>query len=742
MSSIVFTEKSILKFDNYTITPEWLQNFSLPENNFGLKRHVENDITYIIEGELDDDNISLVVINRDLFDGSSKDINLWERILTVSKSFFTSSVVIPTTWKPHHEQSLQSIRAYPNAKDVQSRLHFNTRPNECSSIYFFHKSDSTIPFSKLDLRLNSFIAAKQGITAAILSEQEQHFDDSGRISLSEKIPQGFTLGINIKDWYDSKLTLEQRIFVDKPYDGPVRLKGAAGTGKTISLVIKMIRDAYFFEEKKQHFKIGFVAHSAATVDLVRSISESLDHQGVLYNKDNYCHIEIKTLYDLAQENLRFDLDHLNPLSSDGKEGRQLQYELITSCLKVMWTSPILKARFSDITPDLMLKWNDTINNSSDLLVIEIMNEFASVLDADSIRAEDEKGEQYAKSSANRRNWMMNLPTESDRRFVLEVHKQYRKELGEMNALSIDQMIADFNSFLDSNRWDRIRQKNGYDALFVDELHYFTAIERQTLNKVIKINHDQFGKPSRPAIFMAYDLKQSTKDSFIHYGEPNNNLFAIEGLRNSQLVEFNKVFRYTNEIKELLTDIDAKFPAIDIAEDWSKYNGESDSSGPKPISIIYNNNADLINSVYKKAHEVARTIKGGGRRVAVLCVSEKMFHAYCEQYSGDKKVLIISDREPSAELRHAGKRFILSMPEYVAGLQFDTVFLIHCDQSEAPEDASIGLRRQFISSIYLGASRAERILEVLSSQHRGGLSDVFSLAINRHSLEELVPEQSK
>ena len=38
--------------------------------------------------------------------------------------------------------------------------------------------------------------------------------------------------------------------------------------------------------------------------------------------------------------------------------------------------------------------------------------------------------------------------------------------GKENVGSVDQMAADFNAFLDSNRWDRIRDRQGYDALFV------------------------------------------------------------------------------------------------------------------------------------------------------------------------------------------------------------------------------------------------------------------------------------
>jgi hypothetical protein len=52
--------------------------------------------------------------------------------------------------------------------------------------------------------------------------------------------------------------------------------------------------------------------------------------------------------------------------------------------------------------------------------------------------------------------------------------------------------------------------------------------------------------------------------------------------------------------------------------------------------------------------------------------------------------------------------VLSMPEYVAGLQFDAVLLIDANAMLIPQLGSglNGLQR-FVSSVYLGASRAKR-----------------------------------
>ncbi len=262
------------------------------------------------------------------------------------------------------------------------------------------------------------------------------------------------------------------------------------------------------------------------------------------------------------------------------------------------------------------------------------------------------------------------------------------------------------------------------------------IERLTLHKLIKETVDAKGYPKRPPIFMAYDLKQSPRDTFTEYGDPENNLFTAKtGLQNSDLVYLKKVFRYTREIAEFLADLDATFPAMIIPAEWEPYAGEADESNGMPELIVFADERKLFKSVFDAARRVARSTDGGGRRVAVLCASQEYFDKYLTTASGqfEGQFLPLASREPSSGLRHAGKRFIFSMPEYVAGLQFQTVFLIHVDASEAPKDATFGIRRQFISNVYLGSSRAEQILKLVACTTRGGPSDILNMALARGSL---------
>jgi hypothetical protein len=750
LKALVLTPKTLFRLSQFSISDEWFTYFGVPDGEASIKRVVVGDVVYLIEPELDTDETPIVVVNLStdgvLTDRASRAATL-ERIITTGRFVFTDSVSIPTGWRKHQEGSIFSIQAVPRSFGWKPRLHFESRPRGNNDLYVFSKLEETVDFAGIDRHWHIYDKAEAGLADAVLAPYMAQTDETrAGIILSQRLPQGFVQGATLDQWYRSKLTKEQRSFVDKPHDGPIRLRGAAGTGKTLSLVIKFLRDAIAAEGGDKPVKFGFLTHSFASADLINSIGESLDTSGLFHAPGKRVKLEVRTLYDLAHKNLNFELDQLVPLSLDGREGRRLQAELIEAVLKEIATSKIASAQFEKISHDIRERYDAAVAGSDKRLVAEVMNEFASVLDAEGVRAGEEKGERYAKGTTQRPTWLMTLSQEIDRRFILEIHRRYRKHLGEMSTLSVDQMIGDFNSFLDSNRWDRIRDRDGYDVLFVDELHLFTSIERQTLHKLIKRSIHGDGRPKRPPIFMAYDLKQSPRDTFANYGEEGQNLFAAStGLQGSELVKLDRVFRYTPQIAEFLADLDATFPAIDIPGEWDAYSGKAElANGDVPELTVFAKEVDLFSAVFTEARRIARSIDGGGRRVAVLCASEEQFDTYLQAASGQfaGQHLPIASREPSSELRHAGKRFIFSMPEYVAGLQFDTVFLIHVDASEAPVDSGDGIRRRFISSIYLGSSRAEKSLRISACLTRGGKSDILDMALARRSLVEVAPPNTK
>jgi hypothetical protein len=477
-------------------------------------------------------------------------------------------------------------------------------------------------------------------------------------------------------------------------------------------------------------KLGFITHSKASADMVTSLAKSLDSLGLVSGQGLYCKIEINTLYELAYKYLETGLRDLEPLSIDGLEGRQLQEMMIKDVLKEMSAdSRCLKNYSSKIDSALESQWFSSDPTMESQFTSDLMNEFASVLDSEGIREGEREGEKYAKKTRRARA-LMSLPSEIDRRFILEIHRRYCDALDHQKMISVDQIVIDFDTFLDSNTWNRIRDRDGYDALFVDEMHLFTVLEYELLRKLVVKANDEDGRPRRPTIFMAYDNKQSTR-SFRRSADSAP----------SQPVRLNQVFRYTPQISNFLRDLDGVSSALDGVNDTRElYDGESGvESGELPRLIEYIDEASLFRGVMGAARRIAKRLDGDGRRIAVLCVSQEMFSRHLETAYEHREFknafFLIDSREVSSKLQYARTRFVFSMPEYVAGLQFDTVLLMHIDAVEAPSDPSARRQRnELTTNIYLGASRAEKVLILSSCQNRGGTANVLHQAITRNTIE--------
>jgi superfamily I DNA/RNA helicase len=352
-----------------------------------------------------------------------------------------------------------------------------------------------------------------------------------------------------------------------------------------------------------------------------------------------------------------------------------------------------------------------------VLIEDLMNEFACVLDAENIRKGTSEASSYVNSSRER--WQMPLDTVAQRQALIEIHDAYRTLLKREQLLSMDQMIADYGRYLSTHEWEQLRDRDGFDVIFVDEYHYFNRIEAVTLQSLFKSRAQVSG---RWPLFMAYDLKQSTSDAALGGGFER---FRNPGVGKSDEVELAENYRSTPQITAFLQELDAAFASMDLEGEYNTHIASSrQSDGESPTLRVYKNDTALLDDIFSKAVASAREI--GGRKVAVLCLNDEKFDLYRKVGRVEGKFVPVTSREDLKELQFARSRCVFSMPEYVAGLQFEVVFLIHADQTDLSDDfLSQGARRRYVNRVYLGASRAQKCLTVAASDERGGYSEVLN-----------------
>jgi hypothetical protein len=732
INTVVIDEYALPALDSALIEDSWFGMFNLPKNVEGIRRVLVGSTVYLLSPRATLDSGYLVVlVDKDgVFSSTAKPRNVFERIIRVALSQFDRSISVPIPWQKFHAGSRVSIYAESYLRKNENRICFDRAPNGNENIYAFAVTEKAQDLENVPLDLVSYTVAIDSMLDA-LTTQSIEIVDGGNfgIVLNESLRVHNATPGTLDEWYEKRLNREQRKFVEQPGDGPVRLRGAAGTGKTQAMVVKLLRDVYIDADANSEKRFAFLTHSSALAhEIVRGMLYALDPSerwARLKNNDGSPKIWIGTLYELAQAQLGYEKKGLRPLSLDGTEGRDYQRILIASALDAVKTDPRISLGLLKECPELASRILD--NKCHDALIEELMNEFACSLDSDNIRKGSPEADRYIRAS--RENWQMNLETLNSRKLVLEIHDKYRSLLHSEKFLSMDQMIADFGRYLSTHEWEQLRERDGFDYIFVDEYHYFTRVEAMILQNLFK---PRAGISGRWPLFMAYDLKQSTRDVALGSGVSR---FRNPGVGESTKVELKTVYRSTPEIAAFLRDLDGSFPAIDLEGEFDTYLGNSEQPhGETPILQIFETDAMLVDSIFIQATAKARTLPEKGSQVAVLCMNERLFELYRNAGRINDKFIAITSREDFRELRYAKNRCIFSMPEYVAGLQFNTVFVIHCDDVDLTvEHTSQGARRRYVSRMYLGASRAMHNLTIASSSERGGASAVLTAPLKANNL---------
>lgn len=716
-----------------------VRSFELPESTDEIKCVINDENGYILSRVKNEGDAFVVVALDD--DSPLRDLSVssrneaFARILRCTVRMLEGkSRSIPISWRPYHSKNRLSfqadrrLRRAVGGKTEAGRIVLEMVRGSGAAVYAFMLGSHVLQdLGALSPDYDLFKEATDGVNPAReIADSVQVAPLASEVELEGCLRCSGHLGLSLDEWYTSRLTEAQLKFVNASHEKSISLVGPAGSGKTLALVVKCLRDAKKSLKQQQGNRFLFLSHAASTVDEVEDMILGMEPAiGLELLTSDPSLLEVSTLYSLANNQMRYNLDDLTPISLDGYEGRSFQAEILNSVIEEYKSGDWIVYKNNCSQPFVAYMEKEATSLERRFFLWELLNEFACVLDADNVRSGVAQRERYIKQS--RRGWMMHLEPGDERRVVLDLYTRFGDWLRAEKAIGCDQMITDYLNDLDSFRWEARRSTQGYDCVFVDELHLFNRQERLVLRHLFK-NPDE-----TPVVFMAYDAKQSPRDTFL--GLPNDvahkyNLWRDAKLGPVDKIELVDVFRYTPEITAALTSIDLSFPGQDLDEEWPAYSGISQTkSGPLPTVLSLASTKASFSFVFKRAAELQSNLGSKGR-VAVLCVSNELFKEHLNMPFLHESYNAITSRDEASNIPRSTKKFIFSMPEFVAGLQFDTVLLMEVNEAEVPRGAySASAKRKFVSQIYLGASRAERCLEFYSSADQGGTSSILAQAIS-------------
>lgn len=526
-----------------------------------------------------------------------------------------------------------------------------------------------------------------------------------------------------KEWLEV-VSSDQRTFIEADTRQAIRLRGPAGSGKTLAMSLKAIREATRASESGSYPAILVVTHSWA---LAAQISDAIDLIGAGLSLN----IDVLPLLEVAESILpteRRDSSGLVLIGDDSYSGKLAQLRQILEVLDEFRHSEWItyRGRSSD---SLRRRLDSEDEEARFALAWDLLIEFGSVIGASGIFPGAGAELRYLQHA--RAQWMLPLESQDDLRIVYRVYTRYMAALEDQSLMTSDQLLADFLSYLETHAWNRQRRLDGWDLVFVDEFHLFNPLEREVLHY---LNRDV---STFPRVFMAFDPRQSPSQAFIGAAADDTRSTAPQlhdgdGGGDVRNLELTTVHRFTPQILELIKHVHLAFPTLDLGHDWDIDFGAVESvseDGPKPISVVASTREGEEIDIFNSLQDVY-----GKGRVALAVVDARQWRRYDElaariASSGKYHVTTITGRTDIEGLGYRNKGLVVAQAEYLAGLQFETV-LVAGMPALSHGSGGANDKTRILSALYLAISRAEKHVRLFSNEEDGGTAEVIDSAAMR------------
>jgi hypothetical protein len=516
------------------------------------------------------------------------------------------------------------------------------------------------------------------------------------------------------------LTDQQKDFVSTPLHAPHRIEGPAGTGKTISLILKAITALHESEEQSKPYKALLVTHSEATRRTIEQVIEANDPWAYLHKDPimNLQTLKLATLQQLCGELLNREISESEFLDRDALESKQYQVLLVSEAL-----SAAMKEDYPTHKKFLSSEFDEFLAATEDWVLPEMFQHEISVV----IKGRaDEQLDSYRKLPVLK--YGLPAQTAGDRGFVWRVFQKYQAQLQTSGQFDTDDIILTTIGQLDTPLWRRRRDREGYDGIFVDETHLFNINELSLFHHLTRSN-------TQSSIAYSVDRSQAigdrgwTNESFDEALSPDP-VTRDESSR----TEVRSIFRCSPDIVDLAFSVTSSGATLFTNFDdpmklaSSLLTGEEERKCSPPLLITCPGDDQMIANAFKRADRLADEMETARSNIALVAFSSDLFAkatAYAETHN--KPLELLKQRGDIETIHRAEKsgRFVLSMPEYVGGLEFDGVILIGVDDGRVPPiktDQSAGSRNFLAFSshnrLYVAITRARYRLEILATKERG------------------------
>lgn len=541
-------------------------------------------------------------------------------------------------------------------------------------------------------------------------EREEEKDiDSLQVTELGTIAKKLNGFLDYDKWMHS-LSKKQMDFVTRKLRGSERLEGAAGTGKTTTLVLRAL---YLCEEaakNNQDFHAIFICHSVASKDYLKLMFESAStNPNILSTYYSPQSITLTTLQEWCTECLGNKIGRSEVLDEDAQESKELQFRFIgdsyTQCMEFDFVS------YKDTCSEEFIKF---IEDEDKAYVVEKLCSEISI----TIKGRAEQDYETYKELPRLQD-SIPVSEESDFLFVYLIYEKYQNMLSELGYFDNDDISLSSHAQLETPIWRRRRAEMGYDAVFVDELHLFSYNELSIFHLLTKDEKSMH-------IIYAVDKTQAIGDR----GLTKETLMNSLKVKEDSSTRYNTVFRSSPQIIDLAFSILSSGAELflnfenPLDKIQFSFSINEEKKALTPEYIMLPTDEDMIKEVFITVDELSSKLGCKRDKILIVCTDHELLASVAKYGECQKKPfeqLVRRGDYSTITKAERQNKYVVGYIDYIGGLEFDAVVLVGVDKGRVPQitssESRIYQNYEWHNRMYVAITRAKYAVVILGNKSR-------------------------
>lgn len=515
------------------------------------------------------------------------------------------------------------------------------------------------------------------------------------------------------------LTNQQRKFIQAPVETAHRLQGPAGTGKTLSLVLRTIHILRAAERNKRTCHALLVTHSEATREAIRNTLSVVDHAH-FQDRDRRTEavaLSVETLASLCANFLSQSISETEFIDRDAQDSKVLQELYIEQAI-----SSSRKSDFSSFKQHLSAELRGLFEGSSDADLAPLFQHEISVL------IKGRAGESFdVYKNCPSLSFGLPVRNEADKGFIFTVFQKYQGQLAANSQFDTDDVVISAVGQLDTPIWRRRREREGYDFIAIDETHLFNINELQVFHH---FSRDAEHLP----ISFTVDQAQAVGDRGWDDASAFSEALVGEETVKANETTFTAVFRSSPDIRDFCHSVLASGAALfssfpnTLSGSQSTFTRDDERRSQAITYDEYPDDETMFEAAFAHAEDLLKKTESTRPEVLITSLSEDVIKGLRSISEAKNKPVTILDRRGDyvrVEQAEKAGHIVLGHADFVGGLEFNVVVIVGVDKGRVPfegesEDSN---SRSFLSYVahnrlYVAASRAKYALSLLGVKSRG------------------------